>query len=204
MANFAISYQKVLAGEGGYANHPADKGGETYKGIARNYHPSWQGWAIVDTMKPLRTNQVIQDSALDNLVKQFYKEKFWDKIRLDDMPSQDFANFFFDFYVNAPGSAVKILQKILGVTADGMYGNKTHAALLSSNLSSVYALYYEARESFYKNNSQFATFGRGWLNRLYSFPQAIYAKAKDNPTITILLLIAASVALFFLIRYRKK
>jgi len=207
MANFFIAYRKVLAKEGGYANHPSDKGGETYKGIARNYHPTWQGWDIVDAMKPLHNNQIIQDVRLDNLVKTFYKLKFWDKLLLDEMSSQDFANFFFDFYVNAGNTAVKILQRILGVRADGVYGPKTHAALMRSNLQSVYALYFEDRENFYRSNSQFNTFGRGWLSRLYSFPatiRQIYNKAKDNPSISILLLIAAAAALFFLIKYRKK
>ncbi|MDR1034997.1 MAG: hypothetical protein LBT40_00015 [Deltaproteobacteria bacterium] len=32
--------------EGGWANNPADSGGETFRGIARNFHKSWPGWAI--------------------------------------------------------------------------------------------------------------------------------------------------------------
>ncbi len=204
MASFNIAYQKVLAGEGGYANHPSDRGGETYKGIARNFHPSWTGWSIVDAMKPLRTNQVIKDAYLDSLVAGFYKKNYWDKLWLDNMPNQDFANFFFDFYVNAGGTAVKILQRILGTVPDGKYGAKTNNALLSSNLSEVYQKYFEEREEFYRNNKQFAIFGRGWINRLYSFPSQIYNQAKDNPGITILLLISAIAGLFFLIKYKKK
>lgn len=33
----------MLIHEGGYSNDPIDLGGETYKGIARNAHPNWQG-----------------------------------------------------------------------------------------------------------------------------------------------------------------
>ncbi|MBX9449807.1 MAG: hypothetical protein KL787_08850, partial [Taibaiella sp.] len=28
------------------ANVAGDRGGETYKGIARNIHPKWQGWGL--------------------------------------------------------------------------------------------------------------------------------------------------------------
>ena len=51
MANFQQAFQHTAAAEGGYSNNPKDKGGETYRGIARKYWPDWAGWIIVDEYK---------------------------------------------------------------------------------------------------------------------------------------------------------
>ena len=51
MAEFDISFQKVLSYEGGYVNDPDDPGGETYKGIARKMNSKWDGWVLVDLLK---------------------------------------------------------------------------------------------------------------------------------------------------------
>lgn len=47
--NYIIS--TILGHEGGYANHPADKGGETYRGISRKANPDWVGWKYIDEVK---------------------------------------------------------------------------------------------------------------------------------------------------------
>ncbi len=47
--NYIIS--TILSHEGGYANHPADKGGETYRGISRKANPNWEGWKYIDDVK---------------------------------------------------------------------------------------------------------------------------------------------------------
>lgn len=46
--NFLKSYDILIKHEGGYVNDPDDKGGETYKGIARKFNPDWKGWKIID------------------------------------------------------------------------------------------------------------------------------------------------------------
>ncbi|MDD4754837.1 MAG: glycosyl hydrolase 108 family protein [Prolixibacteraceae bacterium] len=51
MAQFKPALQKILAHEGDYVNAPADPGGETYKGIARNIHSKWNGWLCIDVHK---------------------------------------------------------------------------------------------------------------------------------------------------------
>ncbi len=42
---------KTLKHEGGYANNPNDKGGETYRGIGRKANPNWKGWGFIDQVK---------------------------------------------------------------------------------------------------------------------------------------------------------
>src|ERR1035441_4044145 len=67
VADFNAAHQQVMGNEGGYANNPADAGGETYKGIARKFWPQWCGWKYVDGVKantiepPVRGTQAYQN-----------------------------------------------------------------------------------------------------------------------------------------------
>lgn len=109
MANFNEAFDITMGHEGGYTNDPDDAGGETYRGIARNYHPHWSGWNIIDDTKPN-----IDNAQLDPYVRNFYEDKFWDINRLDEFKSQAIANEMFDTGVNmGVGRAAKFLQESL-------------------------------------------------------------------------------------------
>lgn len=134
MANFTIALKKVLKNEGGYANNPNDAGGETYKGISRKNHPTWAGWISIDQIKkahPKGFKTILEHTPeLQDKVKDFYKRRFWDELCLDTCGNQELANQAFDMAVNAGVKAgVKILQKVLGIPADGVLGNVTKKAI---------------------------------------------------------------------------
>ncbi len=102
MANFLTAYNATMNNEGGYRNVSYDKGGETYKGIARNYHPDWPGWSIVDSYKQthtLKTGAIINDTRLDGLVMSFYQDSFWTPANLANVNNQSLANLCFDIVV---------------------------------------------------------------------------------------------------------
>lgn len=134
MADFKTAFRKTSRWEGGYANNPNDSGGETYKGIARNHHPTWSGWISIDQIKaahPKGFKTILKNTPeLQSKVEDFYKRNFWDKVKLDECPNQRVANEVFDMCVNAGISAgVKILQKVLGLPADGKFGPVTLSAM---------------------------------------------------------------------------
>ncbi|HBF18469.1 MAG TPA: hypothetical protein DDW81_00145 [Cryomorphaceae bacterium] len=52
MADFEWAYRHTSNKEGGYVNDPSDYGRETYRGISRRWHPYWEGWKIVDEVRP--------------------------------------------------------------------------------------------------------------------------------------------------------
>jgi len=131
-----------MSHEGGYGNDPDDVGGETYKGISRVYNPSWVGWQVVDNLKSgddFPKNLELSEE-LQHLVKQCYKEKYFDPFRGDKMP-RELALEMFDTGVNmGVGRAVKFMQIALNVlnrngklyqdqVADGDYGPTTHKCL---------------------------------------------------------------------------
>lgn len=125
MAKFEIAYKKTGGWEGGWNHIKQDRGGETYKGIARNFFPRWAGWKIVDSRKPLKHGQIINDSMLDNLVKQFYKTEFWDVVGGDLIEDQSIANTLYDFGVNAgQGRSISNIQRVLKLPITGKINDR--------------------------------------------------------------------------------
>jgi lysozyme family protein len=143
MANFETAYQETMKSEGGYSNNHSDKGGETWRGIARNMWPSWDGWKLVDEIAlncggspAIFLKALAMDEELDAKVKSFYKVIFWDKLKLSLLPDQ-VADEIFDTAVNqGPGSAVRYFQQALNmlnynqahypdIEVDGAMGSNT-------------------------------------------------------------------------------
>lgn len=118
MADFGFEFEKVILAEGGYSNHPDDKGGETYLGISRKNNPDWEGWKYVDAAKVDKFNDM--NTKLKNnpyvlqCAKELYKDRYWDVMQLDTINSQDIAHQLFDTAVNMGVSkAIKIAQHIV-------------------------------------------------------------------------------------------
>jgi Glycosyl hydrolase 108/Predicted Peptidoglycan domain len=137
----------VMNNEGGYANSPADVGGETYKGISRRYWPAWGGWKNVDSAKismdpqpaygtaayynyASRLNGILaQQTVLQQAVLDYYKKNFWDKYRVADIKDKAVATWLYDHVVNGGGKGAMWMQEAAGVTADGAVGPKTIQAI---------------------------------------------------------------------------
>jgi lysozyme family protein len=143
MANFEKAYAKTMSHEGGYINDKDDAGGETYKGIARKYNGSWNGWDIIDHHKGDSDFPKCLDDIVDlqNNVHAFYKSNYWDVNKLDNFSDQAVAEEMFDTGVNMGiGRAAKFLQKSLNylnrngslysdLTVDGKIGPASLNAL---------------------------------------------------------------------------
>jgi lysozyme family protein len=117
MADFRQVYEKTVAHEGGYVNDPDDRGGETYQGIARRYHPDWIGWQIIDAAKDDTSgnfpNNLSGNAGLTAQVEKFYLDNYWRPARLSQL-DQEIAEEIFDTGVNQGlGTAVKYFQKAL-------------------------------------------------------------------------------------------
>jgi len=147
MANFEISYSLTNQIEGGYVNDPDDKGGETYRGIARRFHPEWEGWRMIDDVKCTTVdvkhiNELLDESdELQKMIKKFYQIEFWSKIQGDAITNQSIANEVYDNAVNmGTDRSIEYLQRTLNVLnknrlsyndilIDGDMGIKTLIAL---------------------------------------------------------------------------
>lgn len=190
MAEFRIADAITGNNEGGYANDPDDRGGETYAGIARNFWGKWLGWKYIDRYKrdyaiakskgrtKLSLAQWINASAkvktepVEELVNEFYRVNFWELNRLGDFKCQQLANTVYDFGVNSgKGRSARFIQEVAGAYNDGIIGRKSIDAINSKDCKTLYEAFNEKREAYYRGIAvgKQAKFLRSWLSRLLSF-----------------------------------
>lgn len=114
MGRFMDAQEVLGRFEGGYSNNPADSGGETYAGIARNYWPHWDGWKIVDEAKKLAgfPRNLAALHELRAQVDQFYKATFWDEMHCDEWPQQLAVELYEQAVNRGTHAVVMDLQKI--------------------------------------------------------------------------------------------
>ncbi len=135
MINFKRAYDKLIAYEGGYVNDPDDRGGETYKGISRKFHPNWCGWELVDEFKHNLALLKENEHRIEPCVEKFYLENYWQKIHGDALPYV-IAEELFEQAVNLGiKKAVKHFQRALNILSkkdllddDGKFGIRTLSA----------------------------------------------------------------------------
>jgi len=193
MTDFKKAYGRTELAEGGYSIHPSDRGGETYKGIARKFHPKWEGWIVIDMAKkmPGFPDSLRANASMEKSVQEFYKDNYWEKVSGDFLYRQDIANAVFDSAVNMGVAwAGRLLQRTLNILnnngryypdikVDGKIGPITVAAIKRYYLTSrddkeadrIFIFWYNAyRVARYiaiaeKDRSQ-EIFIRGWGNRV--------------------------------------
>jgi lysozyme family protein len=155
--NWDNAFAMVLKHEGGYVNHPKDPGGMTNLGVTKR---AWEEYVDRDV------TEAEMRALTPEIVKPFYKAKYWDKIRGDELPSGvDYAAY--DLAVNSGvGRAAKYLQQIAGVPADGIIGPKSMEAILSCSPEETVDVLCDMRLDFLQKLPTWDTFGKGWERRV--------------------------------------
>lgn len=149
--SFDKAFEHVVGLEGGYVNDPRDPGGETKYGITKRDHP----------------NVDIPNLTMDQ-AKDIYRAGYWIPARCDDLP-WPLAAFVFDAAVNqGPGASIKMLQKSLNVSQDGVIGNNTLASLKRADQRELCAMFMANRALRYTGTQNFDVYGLGWFKRLFA------------------------------------
>lgn len=162
MADYRRLISFILKFEGGFVNDPADSGGPTNKGVTLNTFRSVYGRAkTVNDLKHMT----------DNEWRHIFKSLYWDKCKADDISDQSIANMLVDFaWHSGVTTAVKKLQKIVGVTSDGICGVQTIGAINSRYAPETFNLLKAARmrylQGIVKNKHSQARFMYGWTKRV--------------------------------------
>lgn len=182
--------------EGGWVNHSSDKGGETIFGIARNFHPEWKGWDIVDDLakKLGRGTKKFIESVNNNkelyeLSKDYYKANFWYPSKCDYLP-EEVAICTFDFSVNSGiKNSQRQLQEVIrksgyDVPVDGRVGPISIEACRKlydkigaiEFVSRLLRRRYEFYQNIVKSNPSQKIFLKGWVNRLIYLGEKVVNK----------------------------
>jgi lysozyme family protein len=155
--NFDACLRLVLRHEGGFVNNPADPGGMTNLGVTKKAWEEYTGaYATEADMRQLTPE----------LVRPFYKRRYWDAIKGDLLP--DGVDYVvFDCAVNSgPMKAGKILQSVIGLPQDGIIGVQTLNAVNVIPIEGLVHDYTRQRLAFLVSLPTFATFGKGWTARI--------------------------------------
>ncbi len=162
MANYNELIPFILKWEGGYSENKDDRGGATNKGVT--IATFRQVYGQDKTKADLK-------ALTDKQWAYIFKTLFWNKCKGDDIADQSIANLLVDWTWNSGViNPVKKLQRILGITADGIVGKKTLAALNNRSPLPIFGALKQARIAYYKaivarDKSQQKHL-KGWLNRV--------------------------------------
>jgi len=152
MASYDKAFNFVIGQEGGFVNDPDDPGGMTKYGISKRQYK----------------NLDIRNLTLRN-AKEIYRSDYWDRCKCDQLP-ESIKLAVFDASVNqGVKTAIKLLQRTIGATEDGIIGPET-IGLASSGQSKVLEHYLTERALYYTKINKgggFKKYGRGWLRRLF-------------------------------------
>lgn len=158
---FNQAFQRLIGHEGGYSNDRQDPG-------------NWTGGKVgVGTLKGTKfglaantyPNLDIKNITLAQ-AKEIYKKDWWDKLGANGLHSAIVFQLW-DFAINAGKKrAIIELQQVARVTADGIIGPKTIAAVNVLDLNDVLLSLTAERLKFYTSLSTWPTYGKGWTNRV--------------------------------------
>lgn len=156
--NFPACVRRLLAHEGGYANHPSDPGGPTNFGIT-----------IHDYRKYVNPNGTAADVRAMPLetAKTIYGTKYWNTLRCDELASGlDYA--VFDYGVNSGAArAAKVLQRLVGRTVvHDRLDAETMALMRARDPKALIAALCDERMAFLRRLKTWPVFGAGWSRRV--------------------------------------
>jgi lysozyme family protein len=146
---FETAFDRLLGHEGSYVNDPNDPGGETNWGISKRSYPH------------VNIKALTRDGAA-----AIYREDFWDRIHADTLPDS-VAFQVFDFAVNSGVStAIRYLQRAVGVADDGYWGPVSQAAASATTESDIIMRLNAERLDLMTRLRNWPHASRGWARRI--------------------------------------
>lgn len=153
---------EILEREGGFVNNPSDRGKATKFGITMNTLADYRGAPVtVEDVKALTLNEA----------RDILRDRYLMKPGIFHIPNDILRAAVLDYAVHSgPATAIKALQRVLGVPADGVMGGQTlHAATIKTGFYVVLRLHCERLRHvgriISKDASQ-AKFAAGWCDRI--------------------------------------
>ena len=140
IARFEKCFDFVIGREGGYVNHPSDRGGETKFGITKRSY----------------SNEDIKNLTLAR-AREIYKKDYWDKCGCGFYP-EGMDVVLFDTSVNmGVGRATEFLNKL---------DNRAPLSMGYAEIEEYLKIREDKYRSIVERKTSQRVFLQGWLNRL--------------------------------------
>lgn len=149
----------------GFANDPDDLGGATMCGVTLATFTDYCRRKGYPRPTIVRLKAIKYKEWLEIL-----KTMFWDKWKADQINNESVALILVDWVWGSGKYGITIPQKAIGVTADGIVGPKTIAAVNAKDPKQLFDLIRKERlayiERICRSRPTNLKYKRGWLNRL--------------------------------------
>ncbi|MHC2997630.1 glycoside hydrolase family 108 protein [Tepidiphilus sp. HLB4] len=162
---------EIIRREGGYVNHPADRGGPTNFGITAQTLGAWRKLGRPATAAEVK-------ALTEPEARAIYRQQYLTDPGFEAITDAALLRLIVDSAVHSgPKRAVQWLQTALGVAADGVIGPKTRAALAQADPRALYAKVLGQRlrhlGRLITNDPKQSAFAAGWMNRMAEFVEGM-------------------------------
>lgn len=168
MANAKLLEPFIRQMEGGWSNHPLDRGGATMCGIT---FATFCEWRRLKGMPQPTTSDL--KTITEQEWADIFKKLYWDRWKADLIGNQSVANLLVDFaWASGPATAIRYIQKhVLWLPADGICGPLTLTCINGfPNQEHLFNLIKAARLQFIdnliQNHPEQQVFEKGWKRRI--------------------------------------
>ena len=164
-----------------FLHHNQGETGLTLGGIYQNAHPHDINWEFIKSLIVLcgtdmkRASRMLYfDTHTMNDVRDIFKRYYWDVLKLDKIVSQKIASELMLLGVLAGNTtAIKVAQRVVNVTVDGIIGNQTLTALNQFNENRFDVEFDDEEIKQFEaivasNPDKYARYLDGWKNRAVS------------------------------------
>lgn len=151
----------TLRWEGGKVDNPVDIGGRTNFGVTQKTFDAYRSKQGLD-------KQDVFDITLEQ-VREIYFNAYWLSCQGENMVLPLAVAHFDTAVLFGVKGAMQFLQESLGLSSDGVFGDRTKVALAENNNQTTAAEIVKGRIAYHKKRVEEmpnqATFLQGWLNR---------------------------------------
>jgi lysozyme family protein len=177
MNTWHTALETVLRHEGGFSNHPADRGGPTYAGVSLKAVKSLDGNDDgtldfdLDQDGDVDLEDIRALAVHPEKVAEFYRTQYWAPLLVGGELPARVAIVTFDAAVHhGVRPAIVLLQRAVGAKADGVLGPRTVSAAWNTRDAHEHALTERGllMHRIVVARPASAVFHGGWLRRLFA------------------------------------
>lgn len=172
MSMFDTVFERCIGHEGGFQNDQRDRGNWTGGEVGKGELKGTKFGLAAMTYPELDICNLTIDQA-----KAIYKRDWWDKFCMWRYPAAMQYQMFDAAINHGVGRANQMLQRALGVTADGKVGPITLDAANKADLNDLLLRFIAERLQYFTEVKTWKTYCTGWTRRMV---QNLRYASEDN------------------------